>query len=329
MKEMKDNNEKYIWGLVFVLILAVVTTAAVYISDVKQMAPTEREDVIALVPEKSEDAEAGQDGDSDASGNGEDVIEIETPKTGPQRGGNSTGGIISEKRQVGTLDADMTVEDENKVWTAMTKVNIFRKAYEGTKEAGTANEYTVQNSMKVDDMDLIAPGTDNDYVFWVKNTGQVGIDYRVWFEEHNTWGYELPLEVRVKCGDTYILGSKIEWKPIDKLDYLEHEGHLSVKHYAQYTLEWRWPFERGADEHDTYLGDTAVNKVLEQEIIIHTYGEGYDRPIYETFSVMGVKTGDAADVLWWLILAVFALLSIIYIRKKMKKRNEKEADVHE
>ena len=178
--------------------------------------------------------------------------------------------------------------------------------------------------MKVDDMDLIAPGTDNDYVFWVKNTGQVGIDYRVWFEEHNTWGYHLPLEVRVKCGDTYILGSKNKWEPIDKLDYLEHEGHLSVKHYAQYTLEWRWPFERGDDEHDTYLGDTAVNKVLEQEIIIHTYGEGYDRPIYETFSVMGVKTGDAAPVFLWLLLLIIAVITIWYIQKKKRKEEEGE-----
>ena len=153
----------------------------------------------------------------------------------------------------------------------------------------------------------------------MKNTGQVGLDYRVWFEEHNTDGYYFPLEVRVKYGDTYILGSEKTWEPIDKLDSLEHEGHLSVKHYAQYTLEWRWPFERGDDVYDTYLGDTAVEKLLEQEIIIHTYGEGYDRPIYETFSVTGVKTGDAANILLWLILLIIAAVAAWYIQKKKKQ----------
>lgn len=316
---MKNNNHKYLWGMVAALFLAVVLTASVYISNVKQMTPTENEDVIALVPDNTESTESAED--TEAAGNPEEasITQVETPKSSLKNGANSSGGTYTGQRQVGTLDAEMTVEDENTVWSTMTKVNIFRKAYRGSKEAGTQNELTVENGMEEDDRNLIAPGTENDYTFWVKNTGQVGLDYRLWFEEHNTKGHELPLEVRVKCGEHYLLGSKDAWESIDALDSLEHEGHLSVKHYAQYTLEWRWPFERGEDVYDTYLGDTAVEKLLEQEIIIHTYGEGYDRPIYETFAVMGIQTGDTASMLLWIVLAVFALAVLVYTRKRLKK----------
>ena len=326
---MKNNNHKYLWGIVFVLFLAVVITASVYISTVKQMTPTENEDVIALVPENTEDTETA--GESDSVNESEDasVTQIETPKSTLKNGANGTGTVGTDKRQVGTLDAEMTVEDENTAWSTMTKVNIFKKAYRGTKTAGTENELTVENAGDVDDMDLIAPGTENDYTFWVKNTGQVGLDYCVWFEEHNTDGYEIPLEIRVKCGNHYILGSKEAWEPIDTLESLEHEGHLSVKQYAQYTLEWRWPFERGEDVYDTYLGDTAVEKLLEQEIIIHTYGEGYDRPIYEMFTVTGVKTGDETSAWLWSVIAVLALAAVLRTLKKMKQCGKKEAEDRE
>ena len=290
-------NKKTIWGLVLVLLLAITVSAAVFVSNVKKHAPTEMDTVINLVPEDEEAAKESADKDTTESqteqdSSNDEIIHIEVPKSNLKNGTTYRAVSREEKRQVGTLDAEMIVEDEVQIWESETHVDIFDRAYYGTKEAGTENEITVENLGK---KNLIAPGTEEEYVFWVKNTGQVGIDYWVSFEEHNTSGYDIPLEVRVKCGDSFILGSKNKWEPIDKLDFVKHEGHLNIKNYARYTLEWRWQFERD-DEYDTYLGNEAVGKDIVQEIVIHTYGEGYDRPIYETFSVMGVKTGDAANI---------------------------------
>lgn len=308
-------NKKLIWGIVLALLLAIAASAGIYVSNLKETTPTENENVIALVPEES-DVQTGDDTaeNADAASTEDETVQVEVPKSTLRKGTTYTA-VKNEKRQVGTLDAEMTVEDDVQIWQSETHVDIFDRTYYGTKAAGTENEITVENEGH---KNLIAPGTEEEYTFWVKNTGQVGIDYWVSFEEHDTPGYDIPLEVRVKCGDAYILGSKNKWEPMEKLDFLKHEGHLSVKNYAQYTLEWRWQFEID-DEYDTYLGNEAVNKDIVQEIIIHTYGEGYDRPIYETFSVTGVKTGDSANVLLWIILLILAIVAMYFIRKNTKK----------
>lgn len=336
---MKDNKHKFIWGIVIALLLAIAVSVSVYVDNVKQMAPTESEDVIALVPEDKEETEEPEEAETaekpqdsketdQTSAEAEETVKIETPKSSLKNGASSAGGVRMEKRQVGTLNAEMTVEDERQVWLTETSIDIFQKAYKGAAAVSGKDKYTVKNGSN-DGMNVIAPGTGNEYTFWVKNTGQVGLDYRVWFEENNTKGYIIPLEVRVKCGGSYILGSERKWEPIESLDKLEHEGHLGVKNYAQYTLEWRWPFERGQDDYDTYLGDEAVKKLIEQEIVIHTYGEGYDRPIYEMFAVSGIKTGDSANMFLWLLILIIALAVLYCVRKISAKGKNEEEEIRE
>lgn len=322
----KKQFSKYIWMIVFVLVLLIAVSAGFFVSKLKNVTPTDGEDVIALVPEDGEE-ETGES-NSPETDSEENVTKIDVPKSSgaaSKKGGQTA--TRQEKRQVGLQEAEMTVEDERQVWKTETEIDIFDKYYKGTKEAGTRNEITVENG-GYDDMNLIAPGTENTYIFWVKNTGQVGIDYTVTFEEHQKPIHTIPLEVRVKCGDTYLLGKENQWVSIHELDDLTHEGHLSVKHYAQYSLEWRWPFEidEAHDEFDTSLGDLAVTKNLEQEIIIRTYGEGYDRPIYEMFSVAGVKTGDAANTFVYIILmlAAIAVLVLLFVFKKKKDEDKEE-----
>lgn len=349
---MKDGKQKYIWGLVFVLFLAVVITVSVYISNVKNMAPTENAEVIALVPEESGETEnvEGNDGSNeDQNGNQEAKNEQAVAGNSVTKKGSSntiskknaqtvigTAGVRLEEEIVGSLEPEMTVQDEKRTWTTRTEVDIFRTEYEGTEASGTSEEITVQNAMEVDRMKLIAPGTENEYVFWVKNTGQTDIVYRVWFEEHGQEGFMLPLEVRVKHGNKYVLGTEDSWLPIAELNTFAHEGSLREKNYAQYTLEWRWPFEREDDVADTYLGDTAVNQVIQQEIIIHTYGEGdpvsiyetveypYGDIIYELFGVNSPKTGDSSKAVLWTALVIGSLLLVIVIIMKKRKEEYQE-----
>ena len=330
--EKASENKKLIWSIALMLLLAVFVTAAVFVSNVKKLAPTESDNVIALMPidteEFAEQSEVVSNPATDINvaapdpDTSKETIQVQVPKSSGTMNTTYTS-VRTEQRQVGLKKAEMQVEDEVQIWRSETEVDIFDAVYYGTE-----NEITVESQ---DDANLIAPGTENDYTFWVKNTGEVGIDYWVSFEEKETEGYDIPLEVRVKCGNNYILGAKDEWEPIEKLNFIKHEGHLIEKNYAKYTLEWRWRYDND-DMQDTYLGNEAALKDIEQEIVIHTYGEGDDQPIYEWFTITdalavftgGVKTGDSAKTVIYIILILAALSAVIFLFVKRKKDEEEE-----
>ena len=322
---MKRSNHRYIWGIVFTLFLAVVITASVYISNVKQMVPMENEDVIALVP-MEDDAQTEEELDSEVplEQNEKEIVKVGVPQS-TLKNGVKTSGTVTQQRQIGSKKAEMTTEDDVQVWGTETAVDIFKKYYTGTAEAGTEGEVTVENPGDVDDRKLLAPGTESEYTFWVKNTGETDISYRVYFDENQYGSMEIPLEVRVKCGDEYFLGNASEWASIHDLETVDHSGKLREKNYARYTLEWRWPFEID-DVYDTSLGNQAVHELLEQEIIIYTYGEGEDIPIFETIISTGVSTGDAANMALWAGIALFcgAALVVLFVVKRKKNTEEEK-----
>lgn len=263
----------------------------------------ENEDVIALVPAEDDAQTEELDSEVPLEQNDKENVKVEVSKS-TLKNGAKTAGTVIQQRQIGLKKAEMITEDDVQVWGTETAVDIFKKYYTGTAEAGTEGEVTVENAGDVDDRKLIAPGTESEYTFWVKNTGETDISYRVYFEENQYGSMEIPLEVRVKCGDEYFLGNNREWASIHELETADHSGKLHEKNYARYTLEWRWPFEID-DVYDTSLGNQAVQELLEQEIIIYTYGEGENIPIFETIISSGVKTGDASNVLLWIGVALF------------------------
>lgn len=332
---MKRSNHRYIWGIAFALFLAVAITASVYISNVKQMVPMENEDVIALVPMEDDAQTEELDSDVPLGQNEKEISKVGVPQS-TLKNGAKTGGTTTIQRQIGSKKAEMTTEDDTKVWGTETAVDIFQKYYTGTAEAGTEGEVTVENTGDVDNRKLIAPGTGSEYTFWVKNTGETDISYRVSFDENQYGSMEIPLEVRVKCGDDYFLGNATEWASIHELETVDHSGKLREKNYARYTLEWRWPFEID-DVYDTSLGNQAVKELLEQEIIIYTYGEGEDIPIFDTIISTGesildtiippsVKTGDGANAVLWagIALCCGGTLVILLIARRKKEGKGRE-----
>lgn len=332
---MKRSNHRYIWGIAFVLFLAVAITASVYISNVKQMVPMENEDVIALVPVKDDAQTEELDSDVPSEQNDKEIVKVGVPQS-TLKNGAKTAGVVTQQRQIGLKKAEMTTEDDVQVWGTETAVDIFKKYYTGTAEAGTEGEVTVENTGDVDNRKLIAPGTGSEYTFWVKNTGETDISYRVSFDENQYGSMEIPLEVRVKCGDDYFLGNATEWASIHDLETVNHSGKLREKNYARYTLEWRWPFEID-DVYDTSLGNQAVHELLEQEIIIYTYGEGEDIPIFDTIISTGesildtiippsVKTGDGANAVLWagIALCCGGTLVILLIARRKKEGKGRE-----
>ena len=335
-------------GLLFV---AICVTVALLASILKEHV-TDDADAIALVPSqaesatghlvvKNEDYTASNMNISGVGTNGSGGVGIGTtnktaetgsevstaPSTGEDKGNTTsqsgsngvnsssgaaqTGiGFIEEVVNV-PLNPDITVHDDVRTWETTTQVDIFKIAYENGEAVVT-----------VDGMGdkVIAPGTGNEYTFYLKNTGNVMLDYTLEIEAFFTPDTQpIPVEARLKGYDgTYLLGAEDSWADVLELNQVKDEASISVNRYAYYTLEWQWPYESGDDAYDTLLGNMAVDEDLTLTIVIKTVATGEDMET-EFIKVPTVTTGDDSNLLGWLGLAVTAMLVIglyIIIRKK-------------
>ncbi|MBR3762812.1 MAG: LPXTG cell wall anchor domain-containing protein [Lachnospiraceae bacterium] len=241
---------------------------------------------------------------SSAQGGSQEIIAA-------QSGAAQTGiGFIEEVVNV-PLNPDITVHDDVRTWETTTQVDIFKIAYENGEAVVT-----------VDGMGdkVIAPGTGNEYTFYLKNTGNVMLDYTLEIEAFFTPDTQpIPVEARLKGYDgTYLLGAEDSWADVLELNQVKDEASISVNRFAYYTLEWQWPYESGDDAYDTLLGNLAVDEDLTLTIVIKTVATGEDMET-EFIKVPTVTTGDDSNLLGWLGLAVAAMLVIglyIIIRKK-------------
>ena len=125
------------------------------------------------------------------------------------------------------------------------------------------------------------------------------------------------------------MGSATDWPDVLNLDGFTRTGTLAAKHEYDYTIDWRWPFERfdgegldANDEYDTMLGNTAVDKNLILHIIINT-----EAWLDEDNPTPGghPKTGDAGQPYLWgaVALVSLALLLVIFYAfyKDGRKKN--------
>lgn len=318
--QKKCLPRKAVWGLVLILLFGVIVSAAIFIPRLKRAAPTDGEDVIALLPETAgdENKASGESGGIAGSAS----VAGESAEAG-QNAASDASGTADNVRRVGgttTLYSRMTVEDKKQVWQSSTSVDIFRKYYEGARSAGMEGKITVENDGS-DDKKLIAPGTENTYTFWVKNPGDTVINYRVFFHEESD-GYKIPIQVRLKCGNTYVFGTDDSWEEIGLLNSFEHASQLAPKNYASYTLEWRWPY-RTDSSFDTFLGNKATKKDIEQMILICTYGESDGT---ESTRLLGVQTGDDTNIWLWVLLALLGAAAAACMARRMARDRRKEGE---
>lgn len=345
-------------GLLFV---AICVTVALLASILKEHV-TDDGDAIALVPSHAESAAghlviknedytvsnmnisgvstngSGGAGTGTTSKTAETGSEVSTtPSTGEdkgntasQSGGNETNssngtaqtgiGFIEEVVNV-PLDPDITVHDDVRTWETETAVDIFKIAYENGEAVVT-----------VDGMGdkVIAPGTGNEYTFYLKNTGNVMLDYTLEIEAFFTPDTQpIPVEARLKGYDgTYLLGAKDIWADVLELNQVKDEASISVNRYAYYTLEWQWPYESGDDAYDTLLGNMAVNEDLTLTIVIKTVATGEDMTTEIQRTEITI-TGDDANLYGWIGMAAASMLAVTFIiiyKKHTTKSDESEQE---
>ncbi len=167
-------------------------------------------------------------------------------------------------------EPDMLTYDENTRWQINTDIDLFKTAY-----ANDNGEITV-TSLKGDK--LIAPGTSNEYEFSIKNTGNISLDYTMLLDSVFTLlDHDLPMHVRLRSGDRWILGSESSWVYYKSLSEIIESGTVDVNESVIYTFEWRWPFENDVDNdsvlndlNDTAIADAAVNQDVTFKLSIET-----------------------------------------------------------
>lgn len=247
-----------------------------------------------------------------------------------------------------------SVEDEAQVWGTETRIDLFDTEY-----YGIGRDITVRSE---NGDRLIAPGTESEYTFNLKNTGNVAMDYTVsidvslHMEGDEVSLEEFPLGVRLRhYSGEYLLGDGETWVSVAMLeDYLE-EDTLAVNNYAWYTIEWKWLFEEDiiddherlqlnvGDELDTLLGNISAESPVSLSVSIAT--EAW--PCADTDAIGGVDqyAGDEGNKgyanseiggrlrLWPFLILVLLLCAVVaacgYLWKKERERREQEAEKQE
>lgn len=224
---------------------------------------------------------------------------------------NSNSIIFSKK----PFNPGFEASDKTKVWTTNTKVDIFSISYKD----GDKNISVKSN----DDNKLIAPGTENSYVFKLKNTGNTALDYVLDVNAYiSSSKYEIPIQSRIKRYDgKCITGSADEFVDIKSLDKAYDADVLGKDRYTYYTLEWIWPFETGDDKNDTFLGNMILEEDISFTIEIKTIAtanqdNGAGEGIYSP------DTGDDRNILLWLILFFGSLTGLIFLSVKKQKMKD-------
>jgi hypothetical protein len=118
--------------------------------------------------------------------------------------------------------------------------------------------------------ETIHPGSSGSYDFIVRNEHNVDLVYTFDFAEYLNGQVveDCPLTYRIKMNNTLITSE--EWKPISELNY--SDIIIMAQSDQMFTLEWRWLFESGDDEHDTLWGVESGN----YNIAVNLYAELYE-----------------------------------------------------
>ena len=219
------------------------------------------------------------------------------------------------------FDPNFEVIDNNQTWTTNKQIDIFKISYEN----GDKNISVESNNGNK----LIAPGTENSYIFKLKNTGNVGLDYTVDINAYTSPAeFNIPIKSRINRYDgkwiTEELGKYVD---IAALDLSYDSDVLGAGRFTYYTLEWEWPYETGDDLNDTLLGDMVVNEDISFTIEIKTTATA-NPDINKNKGIYSPDTGDNRNILLWVILffGSFLLLILLTFLKDKPQKGESEND---
>ena len=213
-------------------------------------------------------------------------------------------------------------EDDKAPWETNTQVELFRTYYRNDKQ-----EIVIQSS---NGDKVIAPGARNSYVFKVKNTGNVALDYSVELDTIFTSDIgNIPIQIRISRFDgKWVVGDQDTFVDANTMEKVADSETLGAGNFAYYTVEWMWPFESGNDAYDTWLGNLSVEQQVSFTLQIETTAEESADP--DDGGGLGPpKTGDSFSLVLWFALAAVSFGTMIFMvvmAKREKDQNRQEAN---
>ena len=310
MEKARKKKAALIITVAALLLALVFATAAVLSFVLHEKSALKDKNVIMVAPSDSSVLEdSGNTGDSD------------------EKTGTLLSGSGSNDEEFKPYFEFRTYDDKVE-WSTDTAIEIFKFKYDETGGLSVVSS---------NDMKVFAPGTGNEYTFHVKNGSSEAVDYKMWveayFSNEDLW---IPIEVKMREGsDDYLIGDADNWVEAVELNTVSEEQTLESNRYTNYTLDWRWVFERfdgegleANDAYDTSLGNMAVYDDLTLTIKIHTYAE------LDPSAIRGDDGGSSDDspftgvkgVMMFIVIGAVALVVIILMLILGRKKKEEESD---
>ena len=225
---------------------------------------------------------------------------------------------------------NLCVSDAEQVWSGTTEINLFDCSYINDQENESVRSEDQQN--------VIAPGTQNQYLFRVTNQGTRPIRYQIWYEtEEKASGMDLPIESEMERLSVDEAGTGTEKEAADSKIETDRKRELLLQPETsdQYRFQWKWLYERDDDLYDTWLGNQAVDQELKYIVKIHIRAElDFQEQLQggttqnrkkqssqeqsEERMKTGSKTGDAADWRYWCMVCAISLMFSILLYGGLK-----------
>lgn len=192
--------------------------------------------------------------------------------------------------------------------------DLFSVQYEN--ESG---EITVSGT---DGQKVVAPGTAVEYTIRLRNKGDIAIDYNLTPVVSFTTEHIIPIQVRMLDYDgNYIIGDAKTWVEIKDIADISEMKTLVKGESTEYIFEWRWIFESGNDEHDTFLGSISKDANVGLAVSFNVHSEA-NTDIGTNGGVVKSGLGDIIFIGVVLIMLIIAIaLLLVYITKKRNHKN--------
>lgn len=314
-----------LWVLILCLLMAgsVVISVALLGGSLLRFSREETNLIALALPEEADPASGGKGAVALSAAKaepvpGETAAAVDSAASaGSTASPQHTGGASSNSAdQPEEYRGELQVHDDARVWSSETHVDLFRNSYNGT--VGSAGGEKV-----------IAPGTSNFYAFTLKNSGNIPLDYTISLEVETHLGGQaagsaVPLEWRLLTGGGAAVS---DWQECSTRTEVLKKTKLDIRHQDQYTIEWRWAFERGEgmDAEDTGMGDLAAGQALGVDAAIYIYAEQSADWDGKTPGSSGIpKTGDLTDPLVYMVLLAASAcgLLILFAAGRREKKDE-------
>ena len=79
------------------------------------------------------------------------------------------------------------------------------------------------------------------------------MNVKYYMEMYANTSYDIDLKYRLKRDGDYVIGDLDNWVTADELK--TSFSALDIKDSDKYSLDWKWEYESGDDNKDTYIGE--------------------------------------------------------------------------